>query len=109
MPPPSAGGVHLIQMLNILEGYDLASLGHNSAATIHLMAEAMKRAYADRSQHLGDPAYWRVPVAGLTSKAYEAAPRAEIDPECATPSIGRAECRDRVLQYVKITAVAASI
>ena len=55
MPPPSSGGVHLVQMLNILEGYDLKALGHNSAETIHLLAETMKLAYADRSEFLGDP------------------------------------------------------
>lgn len=70
MPPPSSGGVHVLQMLNILENYPLAYLGHNSAETIHLMAEAMKLAYADRSEHLGDPKFWEVPVEGLISKAY---------------------------------------
>ena len=86
MPPPSSGGVHVIQILNILEGYDLAALGHNSAASIHLLAEAAKRAYADRSRHLGDPDFWKVPVAGLTSKDYAAALRQSIDPRRATPS-----------------------
>jgi gamma-glutamyltranspeptidase/glutathione hydrolase len=86
MPPPSSGGVHVIQILNILEGYDLAALGHNSAASIHLLAEAAKRAYADRSQHLGDPGFWKVPIAGLTSKAYASALRQSIDPGRATPS-----------------------
>jgi len=70
MPPPSSGGVHLVQMLNILEGYDLKSLGHNSAATIHLLAEAMKLAYADRSEFLGDPDFVKVPVKGVTSRRY---------------------------------------
>ena len=86
MPPPSSGGVHIIQILNILEGYDLAALGHNSAASIHLLAEAAKRAYADRSKYLGDPDFWTVPVAGLTSKAYAAALRRQIDLDHATPS-----------------------
>lgn len=86
MPPPSSGGVHLVQMLNILEGYPIDRLGHNSAQTIHLMAEAMRRAYADRSQYLGDPDFWPVPVKGLTSKAYAAELRALIDPIRATPS-----------------------
>lgn len=84
MPPPSSGGVHLIQMLNILEGFDLADSGAASAATLHLMIEAMKRAYADRAAHLGDPAFVRVPVQGLVSKRYAAALRAGIDPERAT-------------------------
>ena len=86
MPPPSSGGVHLVEILNILEGYPLGELGHNGAKTIHLMAEAMKLAYADRSQHLGDPDFWQVPVAGLTSKAYAEALRATIDPARARPA-----------------------
>lgn len=86
MPPPSSGGIHVIQILNILEGYDLAALGPNSAASIHLLAEAAKRAYADRSQHLGDPAFWKVPSAGLTSKGYAAVLRKSIDLARATPS-----------------------
>ena len=86
MPPPSSGGVHLIQILNILEDYPIASLGHNTAGTIHLMAEAMKLAYADRSRYLGDPDFWKVPVAGLTSKAYAAKLRERISSRYATPS-----------------------
>ncbi|MPY75893.1 MAG: gamma-glutamyltransferase [Alphaproteobacteria bacterium] len=86
MPPPSSGGIHVIQILNILEGYDLAALGPNSAASIHLLAEAAKRAYADRSRHLGDPDFWKVPSAGLTSKNYAAALRKSIDLARATPS-----------------------
>ncbi len=86
MPPPSSGGVHLVQILNILEAYPLGELGHNGAETIHLMAEAMKLAYADRSQHLGDPEFWPVPVAGLTAKAYADQLRATIDPARARPA-----------------------
>jgi gamma-glutamyltranspeptidase / glutathione hydrolase len=86
MPPPSSGGVHLIQMLNILEGYPLGEMGQGSAQGVHLMAEAMRRAYADRSHHLGDPDFVRVPVAGLTSKRYAARLREGIDPQRATPS-----------------------
>jgi gamma-glutamyltranspeptidase / glutathione hydrolase len=86
MPPPSSGGVHLIQMLNILEGFTLADSGAGSAATLHVMIEAMKRAYADRAQHLGDPAFVAVPVKGLVSKRYAAALREAIDPERATPA-----------------------
>lgn len=70
MPPPSSGGVHLIQMLNILEHWPLADWGHNSAHTLHYMTEAMKLAYADRAEYLGDPDFVTVPVPGLTSKAY---------------------------------------
>lgn len=86
MPPPSSGGVHLVQILNILENVDIASMGHNSAATIHYMAEAMRRAYADRSEYLGDPDFYSVPVEGLTSKAYALQQFKQIDPQKATPS-----------------------
>ncbi len=86
MSPPSSGGTHVVQILNILEGYPIADSGHNSAATIHLMAEAMKRAYADRSEYLGDTDFVDVPVAGLTSKAYAGVLRASIDPLRATAS-----------------------
>ncbi|NNE93426.1 MAG: gamma-glutamyltransferase [Verrucomicrobiales bacterium] len=70
MPPPSSGGVHLIQMLNTLENTSLKKMGHNSARSIHHLAETMKYAYADRSAHLGDPDYVKVPVTWLTSKKY---------------------------------------
>lgn len=70
MPPPSSGGVHIVQILNILEAYPISFLGHNTAATLHLMAEAMKLAYADRSKHLGDSDFVPVPVKGLISKSY---------------------------------------
>ncbi|TNE77926.1 MAG: gamma-glutamyltransferase, partial [Gammaproteobacteria bacterium] len=72
MPPPSSGGVHLIQMLNVLEGWDLASLGHNSAAYLHRLAEVMRRAYADRSKYLGDPDFYPVPLSRLIDKDYAA-------------------------------------
>ncbi len=86
VPPPSSGGVHLIQLLNLLEGFPIGQLGVNSADTIHLMAEAMKLAYADRSRYLGDPDFVKVPVSGLISKAYAAKSRARIDPGQARPS-----------------------
>jgi gamma-glutamyltranspeptidase/glutathione hydrolase len=86
MPPPSSGGVHLIQILNILEGYPLRETGAESAATLHLMIEAMKLAYADRAEFLGDPDFIKVPVAGLTSKRYAAALREKIDPRRAHPA-----------------------
>ncbi len=84
MPPPSSGGVHLIEMLNILEGYDLAKIGRNEKS-LHLEIEAMKRAYADRALFMGDPGAVKMPVAGLTSKKYAASLRAGIG-ERATPS-----------------------
>jgi gamma-glutamyltranspeptidase/glutathione hydrolase len=84
MPPPSSGGVHLIEMLNILEGYDLAKLGRG-APSQHLLIEAMKRAYADRAVFMGDPDAMKMPIAGLTSKKYAAGLRASIG-ERATPA-----------------------
>jgi gamma-glutamyltranspeptidase/glutathione hydrolase len=86
MPPPSSGGTHLVQMLNILEGYDLKAAGHNSADYIHRLVEAMRRAYADRAAHMGDPDFWNVPVAGLASKAYAEQLRKTISLERATDS-----------------------
>lgn len=86
MPPPSSGGIHLVQMLNILEGWDLAALGHNSAAHLHRLVESMRRAYADRSKYLGDPDFASVPTAALLDKAYAARLRAGIDSARATPS-----------------------
>ncbi|WP_375463354.1 gamma-glutamyltransferase [uncultured Methylobacterium sp.] len=86
MPPPSSGGVHLIEILNILEGYDLAAMGAGSAAAIHTMAEAMKPAYADRARWLGDPDRVQVPVAGLVSKPYATLLRGAIDPNRARPA-----------------------
>lgn len=86
MPPPSSGGVHIIQMLNILDHFPLKDSGPNSAATLHYLAETMKRAYADRSKYLGDPDYVAVPVKGLVSKQYAAALAGEIKACCVTPS-----------------------
>ena len=86
MPPPSSGGIHLIQILNILEGFPLRDLGAESAATLHLMIEAMKPAYADRAEFLGDPAFVTVPLAGLISKRYAAEQRKAINPDRARPA-----------------------
>ncbi|HEV2862954.1 MAG TPA: gamma-glutamyltransferase [Pyrinomonadaceae bacterium] len=70
MPPPSSGGAVLIEMLNILEGFDLRNLGWSSSERYHLMAETMRRAFADRAEYMGDADFVRVPVAGLIDKAY---------------------------------------
>jgi len=86
MPPPSSGGIHLVQILNILEAFPLGELGHNTAQTIHLMAESMKLAYADRSKFLGDPDFVSVPVAGLTNKNYAEELRSRINLRGATAS-----------------------
>jgi len=86
MPPPSSGGVHVVQMLNMLENDDLKAKGHNSAATLHLYIEAMRQAYADRSLYAGDPAFFDVPVAKLTDKEYARETRARIPMDRARKS-----------------------
>ncbi|BBB64860.1 gamma-glutamyltransferase [Undibacterium sp. YM2] len=86
MPPPSSGGVHIIQMLNMLEHYPLKEQGANSAQTLHQLSEVMKLAYADRSEFLGDPDYYKVPLKGLTSRAYADELVKKIQPDRATPS-----------------------
>ncbi len=85
-PPPSSGGVALIEILNILEGFDLAKLGNRSADAIHLEVEAFRRAFYDRADFMGDPDFTKVPVAQLIDKKYAAAWRDSIDPNHATPN-----------------------
>lgn len=95
MPPPSSGGVALIQLLNILENIDLKSLGHSSPEYVHYLVEAMRRVYADRSEYLGDPDFFKVPVKDLISKEYAkklfsqiksvATPSEEVKPGLETP------------------------
>ena len=86
MPPPSSGGVHLVQMLNILEAYSIDDIGHNTAEYIHLMSEVMKLAYHDRFMYLGDTDFVDVPVEGLTSKEYAEELRTYVDLERSSPS-----------------------
>ncbi|HEV8367252.1 MAG TPA: gamma-glutamyltransferase [Pyrinomonadaceae bacterium] len=86
MPPPSSGGAVLLEMLNILEGYDLKKLDANSSDRYHLMAEAMRRAFADRAEYMGDSDFVKVPVAGLIDKAYAAKLRSTISTERASTS-----------------------
>ena len=86
MPPPSSGGVILIEMLNILEGYDLKQMGAASADRYHFMAEAMRRAYADRAEYFGDADFANVPVNGLIDKEYARKLRATIKPDHASTS-----------------------
>ncbi len=81
MPPPSSGGVALLQMLNVVEGYKFDEFKHNSAPYLHLLAEAMKHAFADRAEHLGDPDFVHVPVRKLTDKNYAAWVRGRISPD----------------------------
>jgi gamma-glutamyltranspeptidase/glutathione hydrolase len=86
MPPPSSGGAVLIQMLNILEGFDLQKLEANSSDRYHLMAESMRRAFADRAEYMGDSDFVKVPVAGLIDKSYATTLRATINTDRASTS-----------------------
>ena len=85
-PPPSSGGVALLEILNILEGYNLRSFGNRSAEAIHLTGEAFRRAFMDRAEFLGDPDFSRIPVAQLIDKKYGAAWRESINPDHASKS-----------------------
>src|ERR1039457_6565425 len=85
-PPPSSGGVALVEILNVLEGYDLAKSGNRSADAIHLEAEAFRRAFYDRADFMGDPDFTKVPVAQLIDKKYATAWRDSIDPNHASVS-----------------------
>lgn len=86
MPPPSSGGILLVQMLNMLEAYDIGALGWGSPATLHLMIEAQRRAYADRAEFLGDPDFVEIPTTMLTSKDYARARFADFDTQQASDS-----------------------
>lgn len=86
MPPPSSGGIHIVQMLNILENFPLASFGYGSADSFHLLTETFRLAYADRSEHLGDPEFYDVPLAWLMSKEYAGEQAATIDMKQARKS-----------------------
>ena len=87
MPPPSSGGMAVVQMLNVLEGYDLKANGYGSAKNIHLAAEAMRRAFADRARYLGDPDFEKdIPLPMLISKDYAAQQRKSINPDKASKS-----------------------
>jgi gamma-glutamyltranspeptidase / glutathione hydrolase len=85
MPQPSSGGVVLLETLNILEAFPMQDMKQGSVASLHVMIEAMKRAYADRARYLGDPAFVSAPIATLVAKDYAAKQRAGIDPDRATP------------------------
>jgi gamma-glutamyltranspeptidase / glutathione hydrolase len=86
MPPPSSGGVHVIQMLRLLEGTDLKALGWHHPDALHALIESMRIAFADRATHLGDPSFTPVPTDALTSRAYADARKKEIDPKRARKS-----------------------
>ena len=87
MPPPSSGGIHVIQMLNVLENFDLRKLGHNSKEYINVLSEVMKYAYADSSKHLGDPDFYDVPINKLSSHEYAYEISQNIKIGSVTPSI----------------------
>ena len=87
MPPPSSGGIHVIQMLNVLENFDLRKLGHNSKEYINVLSEVMKYAYADRSKHLGDPDFYDVPINKLSSHEYAHEISQNIKIGSVTPSM----------------------
>ena len=105
-PPPSSAGIALIELLNILEGYDLAKLGNGSAQTVHLMTEAFRRAFFDRAELLGDPDFASIPVGALMDKHYAAAWRESLDPQHATHS---ADLRRPVQVFDKLDRMAAAV
>ena len=86
MPPPSSGGVHLLQILNMIGNTDLKAMGWHNPDVLHLLVESMRIAYADRATYLGDPAFVKVPVKALISPVYAQKRRQEINPQKATPS-----------------------
>jgi gamma-glutamyltranspeptidase / glutathione hydrolase len=92
MPPPSSG-LLIVELLNIVEGWDLSKIGHNSPQAIQLLAEAMRRAYVDRARFLGDPSFVKMPLSSLTSKEYAARLRKDIEKGKASQSIRRIDPR----------------
>ena len=94
MPPPSSGGVALIQLLKSIESFPLSEWGHNTSRTVHLMTEAERRVYADRAVYLGDPDFFEVPVAQLTNDLYVKQRMTNFNPSKATPSM---EVREGIL------------
>lgn len=102
-PPPSSGGTVLLEILNILEGYDLTKTGNRSAESVHLMAEAFRRAFYDRAEFMGDPDFSKIPVAQLIDKRYAAAWRETIDPAHASTSkdLKRPAIFSELEQYAK--------
>ena len=102
-PPPSSGGIALMEILNILEGYDLSKYGNRSAAAIHLISEAFRRAFFDRAEFLGDPDFSKIPVAQLIDKKYGGAWRESINPEHASASkdLKRPEIFNELERYAK--------
>jgi gamma-glutamyltranspeptidase / glutathione hydrolase len=110
-PPPSSGGIALLELLNILEGYDLGKAGLDSAESIHLITEAYRRAFYDRAQFLGDPEFSDLPVLQLTDKSYAVAWRSSIQPLQATSSrtLQRPPTSTALAQYASAHPVVASV
>ena len=115
MPPPSSGGIALLQMLALLEPHDVAALGHNSAAKYHLFIEVMKRAFRDRAEYLGDPGFVRVPVAQLLDPAYLAQRMADFSPDHATsaaaiaPGLGAFDLKSALVRPEKLETTHFSV
>ncbi|HTE42553.1 MAG TPA: gamma-glutamyltransferase [Steroidobacteraceae bacterium] len=109
-PPPSSGGIALVETLNILEGFDIAKTGFGSAESIHLITEAYRRAFYDRAQFLGDPEFSKLPVGELTGKKYATDWRASIDPARASVStkLVRPQVSDALARYAKAHPVTPS-
>ena len=110
-PPPSSGGIALLETLNILEGFDLGKAGLDSAESVHLISEAYRRAFYDRAQFLGDPEYNDVPVLQLTDKSYAAAWRASIQPQEASvsASLTRPPVSAALANYAKAHPIVAPV
>jgi gamma-glutamyltranspeptidase/glutathione hydrolase len=110
-PPPSSGGAALLEILNILEGYDLKRLGNRSAESIHLISEAFRRAFFDRAEFMGDPDFAKIPVAPLIDKKYSAAWRESINPEHASASkaLKRPEMFSQLEQYASLRGQAVEV
>ena len=108
MPPPSSGGIALIQMLDAVESFDVSALGFNSSATAHLMGEAMRRAFADRAEWLGDPDFSDIPTDALTAESYTRARMVDFDPAKADSSValgaGQPRESDQTTHYSVVDA-----
>jgi len=108
MPPPSSGGIALLEMLNMLEPYDLGSMGWHSSQHVHTTVEVMRRAFADRAEYLGDTDFVKVPVNSLISRAYADERRKSIDPEHASTSKGTPAGKPESTQTTHYTIIDAA-
>lgn len=103
MPPPSSGGVALLQLLESIEPHTISELGHNTTEAIHLMTEAERRVYADRATHLGDPDFWDVPLTELVDSAYNARRMLSFNPDTATSSLNITEGSPLIAESTQTT------